>query len=386
MICDIHRSRLHHFAIVAGLLTVAMLSRFADAYQVTDLSKDQRLASIQSLLDFCAGPADIQHPISVEFAEVREPWATRSEIQAELRRISDRPDHPKRSILMFQLSMHDQPETECFYAVSPDGDWMLKRAEVRYAQSGDLRWISSRPEGGQLSIIKAGVPYPSGFDAGPVKQDLIDHHRRLFHAGFSDRITAYEINALSLSVTQWSVRISVTDPARSETALVEGGWAGESPVITSVRSESDETPVLFEQIEFASHEPGDVHSPFPYAKRSRRKQDLTRSTIVIIAEAVESPSSDELEAYAAVPDLGSADAVRDFREPRSASHDLYADSALTTWTRVKGTDEYETSRLESGNVYSEESVAKARRGFWWAAIALVATVLIAGAFLRIRGR
>lgn len=379
-----HRSRLHHCVVAVGLLTIALLSQTVDASQAASLSDDQREASIRSLLAFCAGPTELQQPIAVTITEERKPWASRSEVEAKLRRYKNRPDHPERGLLRYQLSMFDQPSREIFYSVTPDGDWLLKNYGVRYAQSGSIRWMLSKPEGGQLTIIKAGVPYPSIFEVGQLKPETLRYHRHLFHAGLKDRITDYEINNVNHSATGWSAAISVSDANRSEIALVDGKWVGSSPVISAVRSESGETPVLFEQADFDSHETNSELSPFPYAKSSRSMDYSTSSSVIIVATTVESPSNDEAEALVSVPDPKSAVAVRDFREPRSPSHDLYADAALTTWSRKKGTDMYETSRLASENVYSEESVATARRGFWWAAIALTATVFIAGVFLRAR--
>lgn len=385
MIYHTHRSRLL-CAVAVGLLTIALLSQTVDASQAASLSDDQREASIKSLLEFCAGPTYLQQPIAVTFSEERKPWAQRSEIEAELSRFSNRPDHPKRVDLEFQLSMFDQPERELFYCISPDGDWIFKSYGVRYAQSGNLRWISSKPEGGQLSVMKAGVPYPSGFEVGRFKPVLLSHHRRLFYAGFSEQISKLNINELSVSAATWSAEVSVSNGDHTEIAIIEGKWADLKPIVSSVRSESGEPTRLFEQNDFDSHESDSSLSPFPFATSCRSDDYSSSSSVLFVVTAVESLSKDEVASLVSVPDLESATAVRDFRDPQSPSFKLYADAALTTWSKENGTDEYETSRLESANMYTEESVATVRRRFLWAAIALVATVLIGGLVLRVRSR
>lgn len=381
-----HRSRLHHCVIAVGLLTIALLSQTVDASQASSLPDDQRKAAIRSLLEFCIGPADVQQPIAVTITEERKPWATRSEVEAKLRRYENRPDHPERGTLRHQLSMFDQPVQEHFYCMSPDGDWLFKMYGARYAQSGDLRWISSQPEGGQLSIIKAGVSYPSGFEVGRLKPVMQKHHRRLFHAGFSERVSSYEIKKLNLAATEWSAEVLVSDDDRSEIAVLDGRWAGSSPVVAAVQPESGKSPILFEQIDYDSHEFNSDLSPFPFATSCRSEDESTSSSVVFVVTTVESPSNDEVEALVSVPDLDSAAAVRDFRKPSSPSFDLYADASLTSWSKKNGTDVYETSRLESDNVHTKESVATVRRKFMWAAAALAATVLVSGVFLRFRSR
>jgi len=380
------RIRLCRSAAAAVILAIALLSQSVGAMQATGLSSNQREASIRSLLKFCIGPTVVQQPVAVTCTEERDPWGTRSQVEAELRRYENRPDHPKRGLLRYQLSMFDQPKRELMYCLTPDGDWLFESYGVRYAQAGNFRWMLSKPEGGQLTIIKAGVPYPSGYNIGQLKQGMLRLHRRLFHAGFGERITGSDISILNASATRWSAKVSVSDGHRSEIALVDGKWAGSRPVISVVRSESGETPILFEQIEFDSHDSNTDLSSFSYATGCRSEDESSESSVVFVTTRAESPSDDEAVALVSVPDLESAATVKDFRDPKSPSFDSYTDAALTSWDKKKGADVYETSRLVSGSASPAASVTPARRNNKWVAIALTAVVLIAGVVLYIRSR
>lgn len=256
---------------------------------------------------------------------------------AIFRSVQALPDHPDRARAERVMRLAQQPEvTTAEVWLSHDGTWSLKRIEpAGVLTSGgvaDTRWLLfEREGGGQLTIIRRGVPFPSGANVSR----YLDQSRE---------IVSLVVHQALAALPAGSVLRSVDVRGSEWTATLDPGDASMRSTLTGVLAGDPLRPLVTSLVMTWPTESGHAAQTWTFQEQavipgtnlsiSKRivvdmPDGITERTDVELAEAV---GPEDVRTQASLPTPSPDIAVADFRRIDSPAWRGYAGSATAVWS------------------------------------------------------
>jgi disulfide oxidoreductase YuzD len=237
-----------HKTVIWVILVLGFLCASSVAGQEVETERDLR-EWIEARLDrrFSGLPAGMG--VIVEYTHTRTAWRSARQIEDDWEEIRKYPDHPERYHVQYMRRLSREPEvSECLVAYSDHGRfWRYDRRYVsgsvidgewrRAGGRSEKRWMDG---GGVLTIVHAGVPFPSYRHVGL----SLDDARGLLLSLLNGALGRLRSGAVSESVARdvdvWQAVLQ-WDEGRSRT-VIKGdiGDRGEPRVRTIAELDSED--------------------------------------------------------------------------------------------------------------------------------------------------
>ena len=386
-----------------GFSIAAMLWLVADS-----VVADDSTIALQTLIGTLEKRS--RQPISVSFTVTRSCALSSTQLDGLRRRFGPYPDHPDRGRLDLLVELAARPEVKSCELIwcGPAGFRQVETVrspadppppilELAIGGDADQRWMRSgtSTSGGQLTILKAGVPYPAQHNINQLVATAFDRVSLmlvygLFAIGTDPRLDI----ARSESVSAFDC--IVHDATRNADRLVRldrdvevDAPAARITQVTEFLSPTDrESGIVHRTIVFS----GFVELPVVGLTPTRIQiddRDGVREVVQI--EQLHAVTAAEVSAAAAPPTVGPDVTVLDFTTPDSAAHRTSAAAPSIVWRHVNGQDEFSMGAMQKLNPATEStfntptsSVQRTRPSWVVAAGALAGTAAVVAAVIIIR--
>ncbi|MFG0251914.1 MAG: hypothetical protein ACF8NJ_03470 [Phycisphaerales bacterium JB038] len=202
---------------VGGILLSAGLAE-------ADQSSQERERQLRDWIERRLGDGTVGVPkgegVIIEYAQTTSTWMADSEISQLLADVRDHPDHPQLGRATGLRNLSDKQSRTEFRGLYLDSSAWRREFEMIDAAvgaglnrvaagDGDVRWVSTDLSGAQrsVSIIRSGVPFEVGYNAG---QDLNDlrRHLAIFLADGLPLTRGDSIALPTLDRTRWQAEVS----------------------------------------------------------------------------------------------------------------------------------------------------------------------------------
>ncbi len=280
-------------------------------------------------------------PLNIEWTLKQEPLRTRAELTAELAKIEDFPNHPKRLAIQNQLAILDYGRALGYrFMYAGEHAWYfwfempIPGGMSLYAGGLEkTRWmLAAHPGGSQLTIIRSGKPFPRGSNVSRILDQARGHLATLLTAGIGLRHMAIvESDAGSDS---WSALLG--SGTEGDVVRLTGGWIDDArfPIVRVAETIRD--GVVVSRIDYSAHEwVPDLGIAVPMRVDQLDSNGLANRYRVLSIGLV---SRKEVEQYAQRPgedrlsDLGVSPVILDFGDPDKATKEMFRDTPMLTWS------------------------------------------------------
>lgn len=335
-----------------GFSIAAMLSLLADS-----VVADDSTIALQTLI----GTLDkrSRQPISVSFTVTRSCALSSTQLDGLRRQFGPYPDHPDRGRLDLLVELAARPEVKSCELIwsGPAGFRHVETVrspadppppilELAIGGDADQRWMRSRTStsGGQLTILKAGVPYPA------------QHNINQLVATAFDRVSLMLVYGLFAIGTDPRLDIARGESVSAFDCIVHDVTRNADRLVRLDRNvEVDVPPARITQVtEFLSptdRESGVVHRTIVFSGfvelpvvglTPTRIQIDDRDGVreVVQIEQLHAVTAAEVAAAAVPPTVDPDVTVLDFTTPDSAAHRTIAAAPSIAWTHVDGQDHF----------------------------------------------
>lgn len=340
---------------VLGLTMAAMLSLVA----ASAIADDSTIA-LQTLI----GTLDkrSRQPIYVAFTVTRSCALSSTQLDDLRRRFGPYPDHPDRGRLDLLVELAARPEVKSCELIwsGPAGFRYVETVrspadppppilELAIGGDAEQRWMRSHTSfsGGQLTILKAGVPFPAQHNINQLVATAFNRVSLMLVYGLF-AIGAEPRLEISRSDSNAPLECLVHDAARDADLLVRlapadeaGGLPARVVQVTEFLSPEDRrSGVVNRTLLFGKF----VDLPVVGLTPTRIQiddRDGVREVVQI--EQLHAVTAAEVDAAAAPPSVGPDVTVLDFTTPDSAAHRASAAAPSIVWTHANGRDQFSMS-------------------------------------------
>ncbi|MCK4873065.1 MAG: hypothetical protein KAS72_10100 [Phycisphaerales bacterium] len=385
-----YRGRITTWAALAAVVICAPMLGADD----TDREAELR-AWIQARLSGDVFPTSSKEGIVVEYTLEHTTTLSSAEIERRWKKVERYPDHPDRTAIQRHRRLLSTPERlRKVLQFADSGAWLLEERYETGNMSGssfraggveDIRWMVSESGGdstseshGQLTMIRAGVPFPAGYNISRFLDMQREQLGLLLYGSLPRLLPGGSIESLQVDESSWTVMVSWEGSDRA--AEVRGRWDRDTgqPIVRVLRrfaadrskyprpAEIRYEDYVFDGLLGQSHATSVVEDHF----------DEFRDAYLI--QGLRVVSREKVVNAASPPTVGEQVRIADFREARSSELAINAESPHMTWHRSNRIDTYDisellvaTPRLAGSTSDSGESPSSSRR-----LLAIVATIII----------
>ncbi len=275
-----------------------------------------------------------------------------AELDQLWRQVRELPDHPARNGIQYQQRLKKNPETGQSIALYKDSStWYSSNVtntsigKMNFENGGlnKSRWMMMRTDSmSQLTKIRAGVPFPSGYNVSRYL-DILRDHLDLFLGSGMGKIgpDANIVSVKLLDDTNWNAAISFSDNGIKMIAEVVGTWdqSDTDPVVTVVRTKPVDVSSWDSKTLFKDYSDGDSSEPRHPQRIIIDRSDGLRTSYTLTT--ISFISKFEITKKARAPEIQNEDVtVLDFTTPDSSSWELYKNSSTVTWSHNSSNDSY----------------------------------------------
>ncbi|MEM1183994.1 MAG: hypothetical protein AAGI53_03225 [Planctomycetota bacterium] len=175
-------------------------------------------------------------PFAIEIQSSLSAAVSEADVLAQMSDLAERPDHPDHELFESQLQLARQPDVRaCTLWFETSQTWGIEEIwqslTLHAGEHNGTRWIwaDSGADEGQMTLTKAGVPFPPGYDVGMKLKMYLGSLRAIANAGIAEG--QYNIMFLDASDPAWSVMLEADDRSR---VFLEGIWVHAAPKVTMV--------------------------------------------------------------------------------------------------------------------------------------------------------
>ena len=385
-----------------GYVLAGIASATGGGAALADPGADQRDAEIRAFVTELAGPVRLPaEPVKITAIMGLFSSMPTDVVRDRFADVADKPDHPDHNTFTSHLALAESPhvqETTLHYA--GPALWALDEpgepVSVSLGEHEGIRWLwaDMGPEGGQLNLTKAGVPFPGGSNYQRKLHRTIQSLRRVLNSGVPEG--PIHVRSVTASETAWTAAISIGETDRR--ATIDGRWseAGKPFVdrVHFVRIDGD-VARFHERVDLSGHGTGPNGGP---NKAAFERSDEIIDMVELVS--IETITRRDVEARAAFPedllDPDSGVTLFDFRRPGQVDPAVTRGRALLVFqpgapaTRV--TDASTDPAPSNDSVGTPNDSGSPTRpsgsGVWWVGAALVVVVFtsIGWRLLRPTGR
>ncbi len=304
-------------------------------------------AQISEFLAKCmkADPATVLDGSAVRFSfELKVTSGLSSqEVEARWKEVSPHPDHPERIALERHRRLQRQSEITSGQVTYFDGRaWSLSedrsggksRMHLSAGGRSDTRWMHTHQgAGSQLVAIRAGTPFPAGYNANRYLDSTRDYVGLLVCFGLNRMPPGAGIQDIQIKENRWTA--NVTAPP-GLTMTIDGAWHDSAfPVVRAIMLASSSAPGS--QSEFSNVSV--VQGLPPMALEViRRRDDAIIETFKFTS--FEQVSRAEAETTGALPEADASARFHDFRTSSTSDAEQFADMKRVTWKQDGAIDSY----------------------------------------------
>lgn len=275
-------------------------------------------------------------PVSIEWTVTRISLLSASDLDSRWARVERYPDHPDRSSLEYHRALAADSERVSGHLVVVDsGTWMLEENHangyaLRCGGREGVRWMLS---GGvvppQLTMIKAGVPFPATYNIGRFHEQARSL-LMLMAEGWLDSLPAdLVIDSIDMSAPGWRATLSSEDSGCR--VIIDAAWCGaQSRILQMQQIDSvGSGRVLTTELRAEYAPDGSCASPIRVVVD---RNDFIRDTYDLIA--ITRLSRDETLRVCSIPEPPVGARIVDFRDPRADAWRFYSDTSRLVWTNT----------------------------------------------------
>lgn len=329
----------------------------------------QELETVRAYLEQGLSENDLPIAWVMDVEVTRESSFDRAIVNRRASEFQSRPDHPDAPLWAYHYSLHAEPEQESLkFGFRGGTDWFWQKAgkdvSYRAAGTGDVRWqLSERPDGGQLTATRSGVPFPSGYNIG-LMRDQAARLRDLILMVLPGDVD--EVESVERAGSGWRAKVK----GSGLNYQIEGTWHAGEPVLSSITTlAGDPLTPIGERIGFSGYRQADNLGLRVAGMVTIARPDGVVERMKLVSISPIEP--DAMSGMLTVPQVDDDVVVYDFRKPFSDAHAAYQASTQITWNHKEGRDTYDVSELELGAISGTVVEARGSRFTSGKALAVV---------------